>query len=194
MKRMANTTKEGKRCSRAWMRYPLSIASIVVLFSGCAEYLGNRSRSGSIDLRLPSKSGSRVAEDTQRVTELVRTIAEQHALARRLERSVQNSEGLPTLYVVPGLNLSSGAWPGQPDVDWDADIGWERLFDRPRDLPDRLACELYPPRTGDVLKIHVWVNYASRMPPTAKALWADLTTELVSQFGREAIVKLEDLE
>ncbi len=191
---MANRTKEAERCSRCLHAIPVSIASILFLFSGCAEYFGNRSRSASIDLRLPSKSARRVAEDTQRVTALVGTIAEQHALARRQQRPVQNPERLPNLYVVPGLNLSSGAWPGQPDVDWDADIGWERLFDRPRDLPDRLTCAVYPPRTGDILKICVNVNYAWRMPPTAKVFWADLLAGLESQFGREAIVELEDLK
>jgi hypothetical protein len=95
------------------------------------------------------------------------------------------------LYLVPGY--SGGAWPGQPDVDWDGGAAWKLTIARPHDLPDAVKCSYLPPKSGNIAKILFSAEYASELPIVARPLWQELTSSVATQFGQEAIVKLEDM-
>jgi hypothetical protein len=97
----------------------------------------------------------------------------------------------PNIFIVPGY--TGGAWPGQPDVDWNGGPQWKLVIDRPHDLPDLVKCSYLPPRTGNVMKILFYVEYGYQMPAVTKPMWQELTTTVVSRYGAEAVIKTEPL-
>ena len=173
------------------MRYLSIIAVATILFSGCAVIVGgSKKRIASITLRVPLNTLEHVAKDTERITRMVGKIAQQHGLTLRQEERILTGT---VLWVIPGEpNYRGEPLPGQADVNWDTGRGWYLELERRGEFRDQIKCDVWPPKTGHVLQIVMWVDYASQMPPTADALWADLLAGATNMFGRDAILKIED--
>ena len=170
------------------MRYLTYLASLTILFAGCAEFVGDAQRLASINVRVPSNTPQGVAADTDRVIQVVGTIASRHGFTLRPRSQASGNN----LYVVPGYG--GGPWPGQPDVDWEGGPTWTVVYAGSQNTTGTARCSVYPPKTGDVLKIDVSVQYSSRMPPSAKAFWEDLLAEVTNIFGRDSVLKVEELK
>ena len=169
----------------------LSVTLVVAfLLSGCAEYFGGNNRIAHFNVRVPSSSRGRVAAETERVTRMVDKIARQHGFKLGSRERIGE-----IVWVIPGEpNYHGEPLPGQPDVVSDTGRFWYLRVDRPDGIPDRISCDVWPPRIGNVLQIIMWVDYASKMPPPAEALWADLVAGVTNLYGREAIIEIEDLK
>ena len=171
------------------MRYLSLVASITILLTSCAEYFGNVTRISTVDLQVPSQTQAGVTADTERVRDIIRAIAHLHGL---VEQEPEQANG-NTLYAgIPGY--SGGQWTGQPDVDWNAGVTWKEEIARRHDLPDSITLTLFPPKTGNVLKIDMWVSYASQMPAQARPVWEDILAELKNEYGSSAIIKVDELK
>jgi hypothetical protein len=140
-----------------------------------------------MNLRVPPAVGESLAAETARIIQMVGTVAQQHRLTASEAKRTTGGD----VYLVPGYTC--GPWPGQPDVDWDGGTSWTLSLTRPGDIPDVIKCAVFPPRSGRILVIVVWVDYAGRMPPAARAFWTNLRAATTAVYGPAALVKIEDL-